>query len=350
MKESGYRTGYAGKWHLETPATPTDAGFDFDSHFAGNGPHYDREVLEQGETKVCDGSLEDWNADRAELFLTQSVDDGRPFFFQLSTQLPHMDDQFAWPAYPETKASYDASSMPLPSTWNDALEGKPPYLRAARSRTQALRYGYDDPAAIRTHVRDYYASVTDMDRAFGRVLAALNVLGLTENTYIVILGDNGWLLGEHGLTSKVLAYEESMRVPLIVAGPGVESGVRDQLAANIDIAPTILSLAGAAPLPDVQGVDLTPVLDDPSAPLRDSLYYEAPKPSLGAKPIAALRSAEWKYIRTYAAEGSDAVEFEELYHLKADPQETTNLASSPDGVDALERFRTALDAQRSALT
>ena len=135
--------------------------------------------------------------------------------------------------------------MPLPLSWNDDLVGKPEYLKTARNRTQALKYGYQDSNRVREHKRDYYASVEQMDQAVGRVLDELDRLRIRDKTWIIFMGDNGWFLGEHGMTSKVLPYEESMRVPMMIAGPGTKrSGLRSKLALNIDLTATIFELAG----------------------------------------------------------------------------------------------------------
>ena len=103
---------------------------------------------------------------------------------------------------------------------------------------------YDKPEAIQSHTRDYYASIEQMDRSLGTVLDELDRLGVRDNTWIIMQGDNGWLLGEHGLTSKVLAYEDSIRVPLIISPPAGKAQLNQDFALGIDIAPTILNIAG----------------------------------------------------------------------------------------------------------
>ena len=128
--------------------------------------------------------------------------------------------------------------MPLPESWNDGLKGKANYLAKSRSRTKALKYGYDNAQAIKSHTRDYYASIEQMDKTLGTVLDELDRLGVRDNTWIIMQGDNGWLLGEHGLTSKVLAYEDSIRVPLIIAPPSGTAKINQDFALGIDIAPT----------------------------------------------------------------------------------------------------------------
>ena len=140
--------------------------------------------------------------------------------------------------------SYSFSEAPVPLTSHGDFKGKPPYLPSDRAHQRALYYGYADPDAIRVHARQYAASVTDMDASLGRLLDKINEMELSGSTYIIFMGDNGWFLGEHGLTSKVLAYEDSMRVPFIISGPEIDPGRNENLVLNVDILPTILQLAG----------------------------------------------------------------------------------------------------------
>jgi arylsulfatase A-like enzyme len=348
LKDAGYRTGMIGKWHLHN--TPEQCGFDHATYFVSNGPYYDRAVIESGRETTAPGYIEDYNAAQGVRFLEQSAKSARPFFLFYCTQVPHMNDKFEWPARPETLARIPAGDMPLPPTWQDDLTGKPPYLRTGRNRQQALRYGYDEADNIRRHFQHYYAAIAEMDAALGRVLAKLDDLGLRDETYILFMGDNGWFMGEHGLTSKVLPYEESIRVPMIVAGPGLRRATNGRLALNVDIAPTILELAGLPVPDDVHGVSLLPLLRGEPVDWRGSFLYEAPTPSLGSWPLYAVRTDRWKYVQTFDRDAPDRLVFEELYDLKADPHETTNLAARTDHADRLAALTSELARLRAAVT
>jgi len=338
LKKAGYRTGYVGKWHLPQP-NPKGAGFDYAMHFMSNGPHLNRKVIDQGKPTVAKGFIEDYIATKAVEFMEQG---GGPFLLHIATQVPHMDHRFSWPSRPETRARFRDVDMPVPASWQDDLEGKPPYLKTSRSRERAVKYGYRDRAAIQKHWADYLAAVADMDASLGKVLAALDRLDQRENTWIVLMGDNGWFMGEHCFTSKVLPYEESIRVPFLVAGPGLKGTVCDELILNADIAPTLLELAGL-PVPErMHGRSLLPLLRGETAGWRTSILYEALKPELGSWPLVAVREKRWKYIRTFDLKDREKVVFEELYDLDADPHELKNVVDQPANAEAVERLKREL--------
>ena len=347
LQAAGYRTSMVGKWHLTN--TPQSLGFDEATFFHSNGAYYRRKVNERGKVVEVPGHLEDYTAEQAVRFLHEAADDKTPFSLWLCTQLPHLDDRFRWNAKPETLRLFDAARLPVPAAWPDDLAGKPPYLKEARHHTRAVEeYGYDRRENVQAHLRDYYATIADMDTALGRVFAALDDHKLRDNTYIVFSSDNGWLLGEHKMTSKVLAYEESMRVPMLIVGPGIEPRVDDRLVLNVDIAPTLLDLAGLAVPENLHGRSLAPLLrktdGDDRGPWRDAVLYEAIKPELGSWPLLAVRTQRWKYIRTFEAKSQlDKIAFEELYDLKTDPGEMQNLAREPTHAATLAELRTMLE-------
>lgn len=302
LKQHGYQTGYSGKWHLKGPATPEEAGYDVASYFHSNGPQWNRKVFEQGAESVAEGFIEDYIADRAISFVRSAAGASRPFLLHYSTQVPHMDHEFNWRPKPETLARYANVNLDVPESWSDDLGGKPPYLLTSRSREQANRYGYQNRASVEAHIRDYYAAITDMDAALGRMLGTLDELGVRDNTYVIFMGDNGWFLGEHRFTSKVLPYEESIRVPLIVSGPGITPAVNEKLALNADVMPTILEFANLQSSRPINGRSLTPLLSGQATDWRDSIYYEALSGSLGSHPLVAVRNDRWKYIQTFHPE------------------------------------------------
>jgi len=325
LKDAGYATAMVGKWHLAN--SPQACGFDFVTHFVSNGPQWDRQVNEHGQKKTAHGFIEDYNADQAIAFLDRMKDQDEPFVLFLCTQLAHMDHNFDWKPKAETLARYADVDIPVPRTWRDDLTGKPPYLKQGRNRNQALRYGYDKAENIREHLRRYYAAITDMDAALGRVIEAVKANGREDDTYYLFMGDNGWFMGEHGFTSKVLPYEESIRVPMFAAGPGIEAGTNEDLVLNVDWTPTMMELAGLVTPSSMHGQSLVPLLQGRKTTWRKSFLYEAPVPCLGSRPLLAVRTDRWKLIRTFETQACAKVMFEELYDLKNDPEEMQNLAN-----------------------
>jgi arylsulfatase A-like enzyme len=312
-----------GKWHLGD--TPEDLGFEESLYFTANGPYYNRTVLEDGKEITAEGFIEDYIANQAIEFLEEMKDEYDPFFLLYCTQLPHMDDHFDWEVQPETLALYEGKNIQIPVTQRDTLNNKPPYLKTSRSRERGDYYGYQDEDSLKDHILRYYAAITEMDAALGKVFAQLRASGLEENTYVIVMGDNGWFLGEQGINSKVLAYENSIRVPLIINGPGVALGTNNNLVLNIDIAPTLIELAALPLPPNLHGNSLLPLMRKENTEWRKDFLYEAPEPQLGSWPLEAIRTEEWKYIKTYDIENPELAAYEELYNIREDPEEMHNL-------------------------
>lgn len=344
LRQAGWRTGMVGKWHLGT--TPAQAGFDEHRFFVSNGPYYNRPVVIDGRKQNVPGFIDDWVAEQAVDFMTRATADKKPFVLWMCTQVPHMDHTMDWNPREESLRRFDQDKMPLPPTWNDDLAGRPGYLKTARSRTQAATYGYDKPDGIRRHWQRYLAALSEVDASIGKALAALKRLGLENDTYVLFMGDNGWFLGEHGFTSKVLPYEQSIRVPMMLAGPGIRPGVDDHLVLNIDLPATMYELAGVD-APPMHGQSLRPLLDRrPGPPWREAFLYESPQPVLGAYPLLAVRDQRWKYIRTFDADDRRKLIFEELYDLQADPHETTNLAGRAEHADRIKTMAATMATLR----
>ena len=174
----------------------------------------------------------------------------------------------------------------------------------------------------------YYASVAFMDAQVGRILEELERLGLRESTAIVFCSDHGYHLGEHGFWQKSNLHEEVTRVPLIISVPGMKPGRSRSLAELVDIFPTLADLAGLSIPKEVQGKSLVPILKNSKATVRDG--------ALSLNKGYSLRTADWAYMRYN--NGST-----ELYDMKADPNQFTNLAKHPDLVKQRERLHAALN-------
>jgi arylsulfatase A-like enzyme len=184
------------------------------------------------------------------------------------------------------------------------------------------------------------------------ILHDLEALNLDEKTVVVFLSDHGYLWGEHGLGGKWLLYEESIRIPLLVRGPGIPEAMRgikpDHLALNIDVAPTLLDMAGI-PIPsEIDGTSLYPLLRGRPNPWRTDFFMEHVDVIDVKRPIPdsrGVRSREWKYIRYVNVEP----EIEEIYHLAEDPLETRNLAHDAGHGEIRDRLRARYDYYLNAL-
>jgi arylsulfatase A-like enzyme len=174
-------------------------------------------------------------------------------------------------------------------------------------------------------VKDFCRTITAVDEQLGRLLKTLDDRGLTENTIVIHLADNGHFLGEHQLYSKMMMYEESIRIPLIVRYPGLAPRGRkcDEMVLNLDLAPAILDLAGVSVPQDMEGRSFRRlVAGEPARDWRRSYRYEYYCSSWGLPDFDGVRTADgWKYCR-YPA-------WEQLFYLKEDPTEVRNLAGDP---------------------
>ena len=341
--DAGYATGYIGKWHLGTgPFMPAAQGFAFTKAVNNAGqpasyffPYRDPKweaVNVPGLEDGHDGEyLTDRLTDEAIRFIEARRDS--PFFLVVSHYALHTPIQAQAPL----KAKYEAKAASLYGGAAEAPRTEP----GATTKTRQ-----DNPG--------YAAMVESVDNSLGRLREALGRLGLAGNTIIVFVSDNGGLstlAGTRGnaptanlplRAGKGWLYEGGIRVPAIVAGPGVRAGaVSDLPAVTTDVYPTLLSLAGLAPRPAQHrdGIDLTPVLAGSSRPARDAIYFHFPHyHGSGNRPSGAIREGDWKLIEWFE-DGRV-----ELYNLAVDPAEGRDLASTEPMVAS--RLKTRLAAWR----
>ncbi len=325
LKTAGYNTAVSGKWHVGR--NPADAGFDFYTFFMGNGTYYGREINDMGTIVKPQIHCDEYCVNRSIDFLKEAVNKGQPFFLFHNTQLPHMNHQLVWDAKKETLAKYDQAKMPVAKNRFDNLNNKPEYLKTVRNRTKSKDYGYPDSVAIQKHTKEYYSVITEMDEALVRLFDTIDELGLRKNTYIIFMSDNGWMLGEHGFTSKVLPYRPSSRVPSFILGPDIKPGINNNLVLNIDVTPTILELAGVELPENLHGKSFAAVKENADLSLRDAFVYEGLGNYGGASPNLTVISKDFRYIVTYKNERLDEVDFRELYDQKNDIDEMHNLVN-----------------------
>ena len=343
LKHSGYTTLFCGKWHLKN--TPKDLGFDRVCSFRGNGTYFERKVNDEGRELNPQEHIDLYCANKSVEMINDAAEQDKPFVLFHCTQLPHMDNKHTWPAAKKFNDLYTVEDMPLPANWNDSLKGKPDYLKEVRNRSQAKLYGYDRPENIRKHARDYYSVVSEMDSFLGLVLKSLKENGVEDNTYVIYMSDNGWMLGDHGMTSKVLPFTASTRVPLVIAGPEIEQGVCDTPALNLDLTATLYDIAGVKPTARLHGRSLLPLVkgEDPNR----TIIHECLGGFGGNDPFLAAINGRWLYIQTLSKSDHNKVTFEELYDKNKDPAETTNLVTSKEHQTVLKSLKAEIEQHRT---
>ncbi|HEX6963036.1 MAG TPA: sulfatase [Lacipirellula sp.] len=273
--------------------------------------------------------------------LRQAADREQPFFLALGFVKPHLP--FCAPE--KYWALYDNVDLPI-ATVRDYPDGAPNY--AGKPKFGELNQYKPVPQTPpmtseleRTLVQGYYASLSYMDAQVGRVLDELDRLGLAENTIVVLWGDHGFHLGDHGVWTKHTNYEQANRIPLIFSGPGIQAGsATTALAETVDVYPTLAELTGlprpSGPQP-IDGVSLVPVLQDPRAKVRDHAYHAFPRQGnrLGrAIRTERYRMVEWKRF----GDPAEKAEYE-LYDYETDPLETRNLADEqPEVLRSLQEM------------
>jgi arylsulfatase A-like enzyme len=344
FRGAGYTTLGIGKWHNGRAAFARSFDGGDEIFFCGMGDHwnvpayyfdptgrYDAElpcVLDPWQTnkvdyRPCDhitaGKHSTDLFTEAALRLLREQDGARPFYMYLALMAPH--DPRTMPA--QYLQMYDPDRIELPVNF---LPEHPIDTGALRVRDETLAAFPRDPREIRRHIAEYFAMITHLDDAFGRLVAALRENGRLENTIIVVAGDNGLALGQHGLMGKQSLYEHSVRVPLVFAGPGIPRGRRsDALVYLLDVFPTLCDLTGTPAPASVEGLSLAPCLADPAAAGRDRLYLAY------ADSIRGVSDGRHKLIE-YACGAT------QLFDLARDPAEMRNLAETDTArVTALRR-------------
>ncbi len=349
LRRAGYRVGHVGKWHLLDP--PKD-GFDFLRSFPSTGWFY-----EKGDrsTPHLTGRLGDDALD----FLDQQ-DGKQPFCLTVAFKAPHVQDQWT-DQFPFDRADetlvrlYQDVTIPQRKLSDPAFfEAQPEFLKNSVSRDRWGRR-FVIPARYQASVKNYYRLISGVDREVGRIVARLKERRLADNTIIIFTSDHGFYLGERGFAGKWYAHEVSIRVPLVIYDPGLERTQRgtrrDQVVLNLDIAPTIIDLAGTDKPDRMQGHSLLPLLKGSVPDWRTEFFYEHrldDRRSGGRKGSAipqseGVRTPEWKYIRWFGAStllnANPTPLGEELYDLKQDPDEALNLAQSPGHAEQLGTMR-----------
>ncbi len=404
LRENGYFTGYIGKNHLPIGEKGYFTGLmdrSFDFWYAGHHhiTFYSKEWHEifdnaKADTQieiVTEGALAFLAPDSNEAFMENAVQflnrrpDNQPFCLSIALNLPHgagasrmeqrpTDDELYKSAYRDQQ-----DTLPLPEHYIPNSEITEPKLPADVLLTQLRQPNYDyvnTPETLRERRIREMQAITGIDRMIGSLREQLEELEIADNTVIIYASDHGILNGEHGLGGKSLCYETCMQIPFIVYDPRLPKSQRgkrlEQLALSIDVAPTILSMAGIEIADTMQGSDLSPLLQGETDSWREYAFGENLWSNIFGNPrCETVRSAEYRYIRYFENNNldirlrtkpeniyvvSDELRsnydrsltstilgekpvYEELFHISSDRYEAKNLANDPAYADVLADMR-----------
>jgi len=333
--EAGYATFAAGKWHNGPPSIPKSfqqARALFVGGMANPLKAPTSDMLPTGKltpAKISPKHLCEEATDETLAFL-KSQDGKKPFFSYLAFDGPHdphiVPDGFL--------VKYDVASIPLPPNF---LPQHPFDNGEMIVRDEQLLKWPRPEADVKEMLSEYYRYISFLDVQVGRILDAVDASPFAANTIIVYAADSGVARGSHGLIGKQNLYEHSMRVPLIVAGPGIVSDRRsDAMCYLFDVMPTLGKLCGVAAPKDSQGSEFSAVLKDPSKPARPFLMF-------GYKTLQkALNDGRWKLIRY------PHVDRTQLFDIQSDPCETKDLSGEPAQAERIKAMLDKLSAEMKA--
>ncbi len=374
LQQNGYQTAMIGKWHLKS----LPGGFDYWNVLPGQGDYYNPDFIKMGKDTVYHGYVTDIITDLSIDWLNRR-DKDKPFCLLMHHKAPHR----SWMPALKNLELFDKQDFPLPDNFYDDYEGREAlkkqmltvknhmdirmdfkvpciecdtvpvnswapgeYWRRLDRLSAEEREIWDesykkeeiefynvrddelkfDRWKFRRFMEDYLRCIVSVDESVGRVLDYLEENNLDKNTIIVYTSDQGFFLGEHGLFDKRFMYEEAMRTPLLIRYPKEIKGKSqtDRLTQNLDIAPTLLDVAGITIPGDMQGESLRKIWQNDDSKWRDALYYHYYEKGFGATPHYGIRTGRYKLIHFY-----DVVDSWEFYDLATDPNEMKNLYSDP---------------------
>ena len=335
LQQEGYETAFLGKWHMKSGADPRK-GFNYWLSFDGQGQYIDPPLNENGRKFVSKGYITDILTDYAIQWIKKKRD--KPFCLFLWHKAIHAPFTPA----PRDAAAFKDAMIPAYPNWYDDLEDKPRWIR--RGWLYGVHYkpwmeskGKPVPDKITPRAWDpqnprgmnYLRALLAVDKSVGDLRKCLEENHLLDNTIIVYSSDNGFFLGAHQRGDKRLMYEEALRIPLIVwypklIKPGSEN---NEMILNIDVAPTLIELAGGKKPDAIQGSSFLPMLENKKIDWRKEFMYEYFQEAYapGFVTVTGIRTQRYKYIESL----HQVNDINELYDLKTDPGEMKNLINSP---------------------
>jgi len=376
LRKSGYETGLVGKWHLKS----SPAGFDYWNILPGQGHYYNPSFINNGRDTLYEGYVTQVITDLAINWL-EDRDGKEPFCLMVHHKAPHRN----WMPDLSTLDEFESDTIPLPVTFYEDLENRESLKDQKLTVAHHMDYSMDlkmpcdtcfvdevnswAPGAYRKaldrmnpeqlaawwlgyatekeqffggnmnglsltewkyqrYLQDYLRCIRSVDNGVGELLDYLEKQGLAENTIVIYTSDQGFFLGEHGLFDKRYMYEESMGTPLLMRYPALikPGSENNSLVQNLDLAPTLLQLAGAKTPEQMQGLSLVPLFTDPAyTPWRDAIYYHFYESGWGVAKHEGIRTDRYKLIHFYGD-----IDFWELFDLEQDSEEIFNLYGQPE--------------------
>jgi N-acetylglucosamine-6-sulfatase len=345
LHQKGYQTAFLGKWHMGNSDDMPQPGFDYWLSFQGQGVYYNPTFNINGKRiKQAEGSYTTDLLTDYTLEWLNKRDKKKPFFVYLSHKGVHAEFQPAKrhagkyadvpiicppSMYLTTTDSSKTYGVVTPPATTVNYRDIPNWVRRQRYSWHGVDYMYHGTIPFDDFYRRYLETLQAVDESVDKVMNWVKEQGLQNNTMVVYMGDNGFSFGEHGLIDKRHAYEESMRVPLLIWAPGMvkPKSVIDQVIMNVDLAPTFLELAGIGKPAQMQGYSFADLLKgNNNTWSRKNVFYEyyweAAFPQTPT--LFAIRTDRYKYI-TY----NGIWDINELFDLQADPYEMNNLIRDP---------------------
>lgn len=349
LQQNGYITFGTGKWHNRRGSYARCFGESGKVFFGGMNDQFAMPVNDfdpagaypPAETYLADGFATTVFCDEMIDFLsTRGDDDDEPFFAYIAFTSPH--DPRTPPAPFDTM--YDPDEVQLPPNFMP----EHPFDIGVRDIRDEVLAGYPrGEDEIKRHIADYYGMISQMDHDIGRILDTLEARGLSENTIVIYTSDHGLGVGQHGLMGKQNLYDHSMRIPLIMRGPGIKAGLRSSaLLYLLDLYPTLLEAAGLSAPASTAGHSLTALLRQDTTMHRRqifSAYQSLFGHPAGAPYQRSIKSERNKLIQTVVA--GDITW--QLFDLAADPYETKDLIADPAYAVLVERLKADLKTRQA---
>lgn len=342
LQQAGYATAYVGKWHMGEDNDEPRPGFDWFVTHKGQGKYYDtefnlngtkREVIKGYYTTVVTDLVLDWLGKQSK---------EKPWCMMLGHKAPH---SFYTPE-PKYEHAFDNVRVPYPAS-AFKLGTKPAWVKERLYTWHGIygplfewrkKFPDDRPEAVKDFenmVHGYWGTILSVDDSLARLRKWLEDTQQLDNTLIVFMGDNGLLEGEHGMVDKRTAHDPSLRIPIIVRYPGLVAAdkpkVINQIALTIDMAPSLLELCGAPPLPDIHGRSWVKLVKDGDPDWRTSFFYacDYEKQFPYTPNVRAVRTDEWLYAHYPHGDRKPDRHKAELYNIPSDPDQVDNLVDDP---------------------